>query len=315
MEAEAVKTRTDPAAAATLARARSIRRRRYAGVYAALLPSVLLIFGIVYYPIANTFVLSLYKTNAFGVRQAFIGMGNYQALLQDANFRHALQNTVVWTFWVVALTLVISLGISLMLDVKWLKFRGLYRTILMLPWATSLTIQSVLWRWILNGEYGLLNYMLLKVHLIREPVHWLAQPETSMPAMIYVGVFVSIPFTTTVLMAGLQTIDGSILEAAAVDGAGWWGRLWHIILPLLKPVFNIVLILNMIYVFNSFPIIWIITRGDPANRTDTFITYLYKLAFLFGNQGKAAAAAVISFGILLAFTLVYLRLQQKGEEF
>jgi multiple sugar transport system permease protein len=209
---------------------------------------------------------------------------------------------------------VISLGVSLMLDVRWLKNRAVFRTVLMLPWATSLTIQAVLWRWILNGEYGILNHLLMKLHILAKPVHWLAQPETSMAVMIYVGIFVSIPFTTTVLLAGLQTIDGSVLEAAAVDGAGWLGRLWHIILPLLRPVFNIVLILNMIYVFNSFPIIWIITRGEPANRTDTFITYLYKLAFLFGNQGKAAAAAVISFFILLSFTLVYLKLQQKGEE-
>lgn len=294
--------------------ARRHRWRRYAGAYAALLPSCLLIFGIIYYPILNTFLLSLYRTNAFGMRQAFIGLGNFRALLQDDAFRNALKNTGSWTFWVVGFTLLISLGISLMLDVKWLKFRGIYRTILMLPWATSLTIQSVLWRWILNGEYGILNHLLMRLHLIRQPIHWLAQPETSMPAMIYVGVFVSIPFTTTVLLAGLQTIDSSVLEAAAVDGAGWWGRLWHITLPLLKPVFNIVLILNMIYVFNSFPIIWIITRGEPANQTDTFITYLYKLAFLFGSQGRAAAAAVISFGILLLFTLVYLRVQQKGEE-
>lgn len=317
MEAKTVSARSTGLReeASRAARAHRLRAfRRNAGIYAVLLPSFMLILGIVYYPIVNTFVLSLYRTNAFGVRQAFIGLGNYAALGRDPNFAVALRNTFTWTFWVVTLTLITSLGISLMLDTRWLKQRGLFRTVLMLPWATSLTIQSVLWRWILNGEYGMLNHILLSLHIIQRPIHWLAKAGTSMPAMIYVGVFVSIPFTTTVLLAGLQTVDGSALEAAAVDGAGWWRRLWHIILPMLRPVFNIVLILNMIYVFNSFPIIWIVTRGEPANRTDTFITYLYKMAFLFNNMGKAAAAAVVSFLILLAFTLAYLKLQPKGEE-
>lgn len=317
MAADPAQFRTEPHPEALPLAVRARRAgafARHLGVYAALLPSLVLILGIVYYPIATTVHLSFYRTNAFGMRQAFTGLGNYAALLRDPNFRVALQNTFTWTLWVVVLTMVVSLGISLMLDVRWLRTRGFIRSVLMLPWATSMTIQAVLWRWILNGEYGLLNHVLMSLHLIDKPVHWLATPATSMPAMIYVGVFVSIPFTTTVLLAGLQTVDGSALEAAAVDGAGWWRRLWHVILPMLRPVFNVALVLNIIYVFNSFPIIWVMTRGEPAMQTDTFITYLYKKAFQSGAMGTAAAAAVIGFVILVAFTIVYLKLQPQGEE-
>jgi multiple sugar transport system permease protein len=149
--------------------------------------------------------------------------------------------------------------------------------------------------------------------LMDHNIQWLAQASTAFPMQILIGVLVSIPFTVTIFLGGLSSVPDDLYDAAAIEGAGRWDQFRLITFPLLRPFINIAFVLNTIYVFNSFPIIWATTQGGPANSTDILVTYLYKLGFRVGRLGDAAAVSLIMFAILLAFTILYVRLAMREE--
>jgi len=171
----------------------------------------------------------------------------------------------------------------------------------------------VVWRWALNGESGMLNSGLRDLGLLDRNIQWLAEAATAFPVQILIGILVSIPFTVTIFLGDLSSVPDDLYDAAAVEGAGRWDCFAQITLPLLRPFINIAFVLNTIYVFNSFPIIWATTQGGPANSTDILVTHLYKLAFRLGKLGEAAAVSLIMFAILLVFTMIYVRLAMQEE--
>lgn len=183
----------------------------------------------------------------------------------------------------------------------------------MLPWAISLTMTGIIWRWTLHQESGMLNATLQDLGIISERVAWLASAGIAFPVEIVIGILVSIPFTVTVFLGGLSSLPADIFEAARIDGARPWQRWRYLTLPLMRPFINIVLVLNFIYVFNSFPLIWVMTQGDPANSTDILVTWLYKLAFRYGELGLAASLSVVMFAILFCCTVVYAILAMRNE--
>lgn len=280
--------------------------------YLWLLPSVSLIVLITIFPIYELFSTSVSQISLSGVKKGYIGFQNFSNVLSDSVFLVVLKNTLIWTVSVVGISTVLSLGIAQLLN-RDFPGRRLVRAALIIPWAVSLIITSVIWKWILDYNYGVLNLILLKLNLISENIYWLASPSTSFPAMIGVGIFVTIPFTSFVLLSGLQSISAELYESASVDGANAWSRFYQVTLPLLRQPLTISTVLNTIYVFNSFPIIWSMTKGDPVNQTDTIITYLYKLAFVSHKMGEAAAVSVISFLLLLLFSIVYTTIALRRE--
>lgn len=275
-----------------------------------ILPSLLLAFWIIGYPILDVVMAATHEVNRFGKLRDFVGIGNFITLSQDPVFWASLGRTLVWTVTVVGGTLLVSVPIALILNDDFYG-RGLMRVIVMLPWAVSLTMTAIVWRWSLHGQYGMVNETLQDLGIIDQYIEWLATAQVAFPVEIVIGILVSIPFTTTVFIGGLSSLPGEIYEAARIDGAGFLDRLKHLTLPLLKPFINIALVLNIIHVFNSFPIIWVMTQGDPANGTDILVTYLYKLAFRYGRIGDAAAMSLVMFAILLAFTIVYARMAMR----
>ncbi|MEM8948578.1 MAG: sugar ABC transporter permease [Pseudomonadota bacterium] len=275
-----------------------------------ILPSLALAFWIIGYPIYDVIMAAVHEVNRFGKLRDFVGIGNFQTLAADPIFWGSLWRTVIWTVGVVGGTLLLSLPIALILNDDFYG-RGLMRVIIMLPWAVSLTMTAIVWKWSLHGQYGMVNETLQDLGILDRPVEWLATADIAFPVEILVGILVSIPFTTTVFLGGLASLPGEIYEAARIDGANAWQRFTKLTMPLLKSFFNIALVLNVIHVFNSFPIIWVMTKGDPANGTDILVTYLYKLAFQYGRIGDAAAMSLIMFAILLTFTIVYARMQMK----
>jgi multiple sugar transport system permease protein len=277
-----------------------------------LLPGLLLTGVIILYPIADLGWTAFHEVSRFGKILDTAGLINFRGLLNDPLFAPALWRTLIWTVVVVGGALLISLPVALILNDDFIG-RGLARTIVMLPWAVSLTMTAVVWRWGLNGRGGLLNASLLQAGIISEPIEWLGQPVLAFAVETAIGILVSIPFTTTILLGGLASLPGDIYEAGMLDGASDWQTFRHLTLPLLRPFLNIAVVLNVIYVFNSFPIIWVMTEGGPADETDILVTYLYKLAFRFGQLGKASAISLAMFAILLAFTLVYVRLRMREE--
>jgi multiple sugar transport system permease protein len=287
-----------------------IKRAKLA--YLFLAPTTLLILAVVFYPIFNTFIMSLSEVNAVAQPTKFVWLANYTALFRTPLFWRVLGQTAMWTVLVVGVTTLISMPVALALN---MQFRGrrFARALLIIPWAASLMINAIIWRWILDGQYSIINGLLLRLGLIKEPIIWLGEVGVAWAAIIFVGILVSIPFTSFSILAGLQSIPGELYEAARVDGAGFWLGFVHITMPLLRPALIVTTLMNVIYVFNSFPIIWVLTEGGPAYRTDILITYLYKEAFRNGRFGPAAAMAVITFLILLGFSLAFTRLTAERE--
>lgn len=277
-----------------------------------ILPGLALALFIIGYPIYDLAYTSLQEVSRFGQLRGFAGLENFRAVFADPLFWGSLNRTMIWTVTVVLGTLAISLPIAMILNDDFYG-RGLARVIIMLPWAISLTMTAVVWRWALNGRAGLLNATLMNMGVIDEPIEWLAEAQLAFTVEILVGILVSIPFTTTIFLGGLSSLPRDAYEASMVDGANRWDQFIHITLPLMKPFINIAIVLNVIYVFNSLPIIWVMTEGGPANGTDILVTYLYKLAFRFGQLGKAAAISLIMFGFLLLFTMIYVAMVMRGE--
>jgi multiple sugar transport system permease protein len=280
--------------------------------YLLLAPSAALTLFALGYPVYDLVRMSLHSVSRFGTLQEFVGLANFAALFRDPLFLPILNRTLLWTFGIVFGTVLLSVPIALILNERFFG-RGLARTIVLLPWAVSLAMTAIVWRWALSGQHGLLNATLMDLGIIARPVEWLATAQTSLPMAIAIGILVSIPFTVTVLLGGLSSVPTEIYDAAKVDGATGAAQFRFITLPLLRPFLNLAVILNVIYVFNSFPIIWVLTEGGPANTTDILVTYLYKLAFRFGDLDVAAAMSLIMFAILLSFSVLFVYLTQRGE--
>ena len=282
--------------------------------YIWILPSVILMAIFIIVPIRFVFRMAFSQVTKAGLIKGFAGFDNFSKVLGSSKFTMVLKNTVVWTVLVVVLSTVLGFILALILNNRF-KGRKVARAIVVFPWATTLVIQASAWKFIINTDYGALNTLLKTLGIIQTNVNWTPTPGAFFAWEIACGIFVTIPFVCFTALSGLQSIDSSLYEAAIVDGASYWQKLFHITLPLVKPSLTVATVLNIIYVFNSFPIVWTITKGDPASRTDTLVTYLYKLAFYNGKQGEAAAVSVIGFLILLVCASCYMvSTLKKGED-
>ena len=284
-----------------------------ASPYIWLLPSILLMVVFILFPIFEVFRTSFSDVSKAGIVRGFAGFDNFAKVLKSSSFAMVLKNTLIWTVVVVGLSTVIGIVLAMVLNNEF-RGRKLVRAIVVFPWATSLIIQASVWKFIIDGDYGTLNTLLMKLGIINKAVNWTPTPAAYFAWECWVGIFVTVPFVTFCVLAGLQSIDSVYYEAATVDGAGFWQKMFNVTLPLLRSSLTVSTVLNIIYVFNSFPIVWTITKGDPANRTDTLVTYLYKQAFYKGRTGEAAAISVIGFLILCVCASVYMVLSLRKED-
>ena len=281
--------------------------------YLWLLPSILLMLIFVVFPVAIVFKLSFSEISRAGVVGGFIGLNNFREAVSSDAFATVMANTGIWVVAVVGLSTLLGFVVALVLNEQFIG-RKVARSIVVLPWATTLVIQASVWNYIIKYEFGNLNNVLLNLGIIKDAINWRASYQIEFAWECGVGIFVTIPFVTFCVLAGLQSIDTTYYEAATVDGAGFWKKLWHVTVPLVKPSLTVSTMLNIIYVFNSFPIIYTITRGAPANKTDTMITYLYMLAFVEQKKGPATALSVIGFVILCAIAAVYMGITMRKED-
>jgi multiple sugar transport system permease protein len=272
--------------------------------YLLIAPSFFLSIFVIGYPIFDVLRMSVFKVNRFGKLQKFNGLGNFIKAFSDDVFIQTIGQTAIWTVTVVGGTVLLSIPIAMILNEDFYG-RSVARTIILLPWAVSLAMTAVVWTWVVNGDFGTLNMTLNYFGLMDGNYVWLANADAAFAIVILIGILVSIPFTVTIFLGGLTSIPDTLYEAAVTDGATGWKRFRYITMPLLKPFTQIAVVLNVIYVFNSFPLIWIMTNGGPANQTDILITYVYKQAFRYGKLDKAAAGSVVMFAMLVAFTVLY----------
>jgi multiple sugar transport system permease protein len=277
-----------------------------AGPLPWLAPMLVLIFGAVLWPVFEMIRTSTLEISGSGKEKGFIGLENYRELLENSNLAGAFARTLFWVVVVVAITILLSLFLAQLLNTEF-PGRRYVRWALIVPWASSLIMTATSFRWMLDGYYGILNRILLDLGLIDEAIEWLGSASTSFPWLILVAIFVSLPFTTFVMLAGLQTIPGELYEAARVDGATTLKTYFSITLPLLVTSISVATVINLINVFNQFPIIWVMTGGGPGYDTDTTTTLMYKLAFRSQEIGQSAALSVLNFAVILIFVYIYLR--------
>ena len=288
--------------------------------YAMLVPTFVVMGLLVFYPLAKGIYLSFTNADRFNIGNKYIpssyewiGLHNYKEILGSQEFRDVASFTVIWTFVNVFFHFTIGLALAMALN-RTLKFRGIYRMLLLVPWAVPSFISAFAWRFIFNNPYGFLDLLLQKLGVSNPPA-FLGDPTWAKFSVITANVWLGVPFMMVALLGGLQAIDADLLDAAAVDGANAWQRFWNVTLPGLRPVAATVILLGLIWTFNMFNVIYLITGGGPANATQIFATFAYQEAFDFKRYGVATAYGVILLSILLVFGQFYRwTIARMGEE-
>ena len=287
-------------------------------VWVALLwlgPALLLIAGVVVFPAYELVKAAFSRYSITGLRLGDAGTTNFKNVLSHPSLTTVLTNTVIWVVVVVALTVLVSLALAQFLAKDFFG-RKVVRWAIIVPWAASLVITAKLFTLIYDYYYGTLNMILQGLHITSGPIDFLGDDRWTMPSMILVGIFVSVPFTAYVFVAGLNAIPGDVYEAAKIDGARPWQTYWRITLPLLRPAMVVASVLNIIYVFNSFPIIYTLNDRNPGFTHDTSITFMYKLAFKSAEKdvGMSAAAGIFNVILILIVIAIYLRTLKWQEQ-
>ena len=279
-----------------------------------LAPALILIAVFFFIPVAAALLLSFTDFDIYAVgdfdNARFIGLQNYGRLLRDPLFWTALKNTLYFALVGGPLTVLVSLGAALLVNARLVRFKGLFRTIYFAPVVTTLVAVAVVWRYLLHARYGLLNYGMERIGL--EPIDWLGDPTWSMPAIILLSVWKNFGYNMIIFIAGLQNIPDELYEAAHIDGAGGWRRFWHITMPMLGPTFVFVGVITMIGYFQLFAEPYVMTQGGPLKSTLSVVLLMYEEGFRWWRMGYAAAIAFILFLIILAATLIQLRLQSRS---
>ncbi|MBJ8347806.1 sugar ABC transporter permease [Antrihabitans sp. YC2-6] len=281
-------------------------RRRSKDFVAALpwiAPVVLLIGAIVVFPVGFLFWTSTRDLNRYGKDQGSAGFDNFSNLADTRGLALVLTNTVIWVVAVVGITLVLSMALAQFLN-KDFPGRKLVRLAVLVPWAASVVMTTTIFYYML-GEFGLVNQLLLDLGLIDEGFTFIGEPRAAFVLAIVVGVFVSIPFTAYTILAGLQSIPGEVIEASRVDGANAWQRYRFVVLPQLRPAIAVATIVNIINVFNSLPILQVLTGGIAGYKADTTTTLTFKFIRVDGKIDTAAALSVVNFALILGVIAIY----------
>jgi multiple sugar transport system permease protein len=290
----------------------AIVRERLFG-YGLLLPTLGVIGLVILYPMVDGFRISLMQMELTSPDDTrYIGFDNYVSLFQDDEFWFTLRTTVIWTVSNLVAQMLLGLALALLLNEQ-LKARGLFRSIALIPYIVPSVSAALIWRWMYDGSSGIINAGLVNLGVIDSYQPWLGDVNTALPAVIIESIWKGTPFVMIMLLAGLQTISPEYYEAAAIDGAGTWRRLFNITLPLLRPTLAVATILTTVYTVNNFNAIWLMTQGGPLGSTDILFTSAYKMAFESFDFGMAATVSVVLFGILAVFGAIYIFLVERED--
>lgn len=268
-------------------------------------PVVLIMSAVIVYPLLTTIWLSLFAVDTPTLRSQWVGIGNYLALGgADGRFWGALLTTLIWTGATLALQLIAGVAMALLLN-RDLWFRSLARSLVLFPYFVSTVVAVLVWRWLFNDFFGLINQALIGFGLIAGPIDWLGTMPNAMASVIVVGAWKFFPFIVIAVLARLQTIPESLYEAARLDGAGAWARFRDVTLPQLADVLGIVILLRAIWDFKEFDLLFLLTGGGPVDATRTLPLIVYQEAFGLNRMGMASAYAVAMMAVMLIFFLAY----------
>lgn len=283
--------------------------------YILIIPATLMISLVSLYPLVNGLYLSLFNYNLMRPKnRAFVGLDNIiEILTKDKEFYQALKFSFIYSLFVVIFAYVVGMCFALLLN-RDIKFRGIFRMLILIPWVIPSVVAATNWLWLLNDKLGFINKILVDIGIVKKPILFLAEQNLAQITVIITGAWKSFPFMMIVLLAGLQSIPDELYESAQIDGSGFFLSFWHITLPMLRPVTMISTVLMFIWTFNNFENIWLLTRGGPLDATFVLPILSYYTAFIRSNIGYASALAAIMLVILLFFALIYMRILNTNEK-
>ncbi|PYM95080.1 MAG: ABC transporter permease [Candidatus Rokuibacteriota bacterium] len=275
---------------------------------ALLAPTLVILTLFIAYP----FVLGIWlavSDKVVGRPGNFVGLHNFWVNLNDTIFLRAFQNTFVYTFIATVLKLALGMGAALLLNHHF-RFKRIVRAGMLLPWIVPTVLSTLAWQWMFDATFSVFNWTLMNVGLISQRILWLGDGTMAMGCLVLVNVWRGMPFFAITLLAGLQTVNPDLHEAAEIDGANAWQRFWRVTLPLIKPIMLVVVLFSMIATFADFQLIYVLTRGGPYSSTHVFGTYAYEIAMRAAKLGQGASISLFLFPFLLmiiVFQLWYIR--------
>lgn len=280
--------------------------------YLFLLPAFLMLGLVVIYPFVYNVIISFSNMNLTHFRDwKLSGLGNYLQVLSEDNFWYYFFKTVLWT--VLNLTFHVGIGVFLALILnKDIKGKTIYRTLLILPWAVPQYITALTWRGMFNSEYGAVNLVLEQLFGVQ--VAWLSTEWGAFAACLITNIWLGFPFMMVIALGGLQSIPDDLYEAADIDGATAWQKFWNITMPMLRPVMVPAITLGVIWTFNNFNVVWLVSNGgEPSETTHILVSWVYRAAFFYYRMGYAAAFSMIIFLILFVFGWRFIRKTSATE--
>src|SRR6185312_5602405 len=278
-------------------------------------PAIALIGVAVLWPVVVMVQSSFQRIGGEGFVVGYNGTDNYRHLFDEPDFVSVLLRTMAWVVAIVTVTVLISMGLAQLFNQRF-PGRRVTRWALIIPWAASVMMTALIFKWALDPNVGVINVILHHLGVVKQlgsdQADWLGKPSSALLWMMAVAVFVSLPFTTYAILSGLQGVPQDVYEAASIDGATSWRAYLRVTLPLLRPAILVATLINVINVFNSFPIIWEMTRGGPGYQTATSTIYMIELKQ--GDVGQSASMSVINFLLVIVIVLVYLSTTRWKEQ-
>jgi len=279
--------------------------------YLFILPAAIYLVAGCFYPLFSALKMSFYKSVA--TREVFAGLWHYGNLLRDHVFWSVTGHTFFFAGFSVLFHFLIGLGFALLLN-RNLKYKNVWMGLQFIPWLFPMTVVACLWVLIYQPQLGILNNLLRRLNLSTLAIEWLNIPETALAAVTVANIWSFYPFFTLILLAAMQNIPLSVYEASTIDGAGAWSRFWYITIPLIRPAIFTSCLLDMIWTFRFFDLVWIMTKGGPARYSEILPTYVYKTAFYNFDFHRAAAIGGLMVIFMVSFCTLYLVFYSKSSK-
>ncbi len=282
--------------------------------YILLAPALIFTIFVLVYPLFQNLINSFMDVSLIKGSSGWVGLKNYLKVLQDDVFWLSLKNTILYSILGTFLSLTFGLGIALLLNTKTQKINNVYKFLYTIPWVVSPVVAGFAWKWILNDNFGLVNYWLISLGIINEGITWLGSAGTALFCVIIARVWQFFPFAMVMFFAGLQTIPKEQYEAADVDGASTISKFLHITLANLSSVTSVLLLLGMIWSFNDFNMVFVMTRGGPIHASMVLPVLVREYSFVHFDLGKGSALSILTFAVLISLSFVYLKILNKREQ-
>lgn len=281
--------------------------------YLLLLPALCFTVFVLVYPLLQNLLNSLRRVSLIRGAGDWFGLANYEKVFQDSVFWLAFQNTLLYASVGTALALLVGLAFALVLNMKLGRITNIMGFIYTIPWVISPVVAGFAWKWLLNDNFGIINHWLINLGIINEGITWLGDPATALLCVVVARIWQFYPFAMVMFLAGLQAIPEEQYEAAAVDGASTIGKFLHITLPNLRSVTGVLLLLGVIWSFNDFNMVFVMTRGGPIHASMVLPVLVREFSFVQFDLGKGSALSILIFTMLVALSYLYLRMISRRE--